>query len=286
VFFLRCLVPDLTATFPTYLAERARITSLAGVPSLLAHPDWVRPAPLLLWLHGRTAYKELDPGRYLRLIRAGVAVLAIDLPGHGARSNADMQSHKHSLDVLEQASAEINRVLDALRVSTDAALFDFARLGIGGMSLGGMTALHRLCAPHPFSCAVIEGSTGWLAGQYFPARFELSPAKIDLYPHDIARVAELDPMDHLDAFRPIPMLILHSEADELVPWPGMRRFLDELASRYRRAGADAAGIRVKTWPTTGAPQEHLGFGRVASEAKTILTDFVAQNLGAAPSPTT
>jgi len=34
-------------------------------------------------MHGRTANKELDPGRYLRLIRAGIAVCAIDLPGHG-----------------------------------------------------------------------------------------------------------------------------------------------------------------------------------------------------------
>jgi alpha-beta hydrolase superfamily lysophospholipase len=276
-------VPDLTAAFPTYLAQRARVTTLAGVPSLLAHPDWATPAPLLLWMHGRTATKELDPGRYLRLIRAGIAVLAIDLPGHGARADAAMQTHKHSLDVLEQASGEINPVLDALRASEHAQHLDFTRLAIGGMSLGGMTALHRLCAPHPFSCAVIEGSTGWLAGQYFPARYELAPAQTDLYPHDAVRVAQLDPMEHLDAFRPIPILMLHSEADQMVPWPGMRRFLDELASRYRRAGADAASIQIKTWPTTGAPQEHLGFGRVASEAKTILTDFVAKQLGAKPS---
>jgi alpha-beta hydrolase superfamily lysophospholipase len=275
-------VPDLTASFPTYLAERARITTFAGVPSLIAHPDWSTPAPLLLWLHGRTAYKELDPGRYLRLIRAGIAVLAIDLPGHGARGDAAMQAFKHSLDVLEQASREITPVLESLRTSEHGQFIDFSRTAIGGMSLGGMTTLHRLCSPHSFSCAVIEGATGWLAGQYFPARHDLSPAKIELFAHEPARVAQLDPMDHLDTFRPIPILIMHSEADEMVPWPGMRRFLDELASRYRRAAADPASIRVQTWATTGAPQEHLGFGRVASEAKTILTDFVAEQLSAKP----
>lgn len=234
----------------------------------------------MLWLHGRTAYKELDPGRYLRLIRAGVGVLAIDLPGHGERATTPLHANAHSLDVLAQASREIDTVLDALRTSEHVAAFDLTRLGIGGMSLGGMTTLHRLCAPHSFSCAVIEGATGWLGGQYYPARYGLAPARGELYPHDPTRVSELDPMEHLDTFRPIPLLVMHSEADEMVPWPGMRRFLDEVAAHYRRRGAAASQLEIKTWPTTGAPQEHLGFGRVAAESKTILTNFVARQLGA------
>jgi len=273
-------VPDLNDAFPTFLKQRARFETFEGVPTLLAHPDWVTPVPLMVWLHGRTATKELDPGRYLRLIRAGVGVLAIDLPGHGQRSGAAKHANAHSLDVLQQASGEIDDVLGGLRSSDHAATFDLGRVGIGGMSLGGMTTLHRLCSPHGFACAVIEGATGWLGGQYYPARYELPPAKGALYPHDPTRVSELDPMEHLETFRPIPLLVMHSEADEMVPWVGMRRFLDELSARYRHRGAEPGLIRAKTWATTGAPHEHLGFGRAAAESKTTLTEFVAGCLDA------
>ena len=75
-------------TLPTSLKKQARPARLAGVPSLLVHPDWARPAPFVLWMHGRTVDKELDPGRYLRWVRAGIGACAIDLPGHGERHEA------------------------------------------------------------------------------------------------------------------------------------------------------------------------------------------------------
>src|SRR5205823_7492008 len=100
--------------FPTYLAERARTYKFGDIPVLLAHPDWETAAPTVLWLHGRTANKELDPGRYLRWIRAGIAACAIDLPGHGERYDAEFQHPRRTLDVLEALQDEIDRVAGAL----------------------------------------------------------------------------------------------------------------------------------------------------------------------------
>src|SRR4051812_49964812 len=121
--------------FPQALATKSRLTRLGagGVPALLAHPDWQRPAPVAIWLHGRTATKELDPGRYLRWIRAGIAVCAIDLPSHGERADTAHQTSADAPDVIAAAVGEIDSVVEHLGAPEYLDVFDTARLGIGGM---------------------------------------------------------------------------------------------------------------------------------------------------------
>lgn len=263
------------AMFPSHLAERARTVELAGVPTLLAHPDWQNPAPVMFWMHGRTVTKELDPGRYLRWIRAGIAAVAVDLPGHGQRVGPKLHGPDTTPSVLEQMLGEIDSVLSALRASEHAQLFDLNRVGIGGMSAGGMVTLRRLCDEHPFSCAAVESTTGWLSELYDPKQTQGRPWHAA---HDPEQIQRLDPMLHLGGFRPIPLLVLHSEADEVVPFEGMRRFVDALRNHYKAEVADPGMIELKTWATTGAPLEHAGFGKVASEAKSVQVEFLAKHL--------
>ncbi|MBZ0173007.1 MAG: hypothetical protein K8E66_11540, partial [Phycisphaerales bacterium] len=73
------------AQLPKSVRDHARTARLGahGLPALLAHPDWSTPHPVCIWLHVRRVFKEMDPGRYSRWLQAGVAVCAIDLPGHG-----------------------------------------------------------------------------------------------------------------------------------------------------------------------------------------------------------
>lgn len=269
---------DRFAEFPRDLASRSRIVRLGDIPALLAHPDWKSPAPTVVWLHGRTANKELDPGRYLRWVREGLAACAIDLPGHGERFHPSLQGPEQSLEVLERAVGEIDRVVEALADPAYGGAFDLDRLGIGGMSLGGMVALRRLGNEHPFSCAAVEATTGWLEGLYFPERVGLPVAGRWIVPHVPALVRPLDPMANLEGFRPIPLLALHSEADQIVPFVCMKRFLDALREHYSRRGSDPSLIELETWPKTGAPQEHVGFGRLSNEAKTMQTEFLKRHL--------
>jgi len=269
---------DRFANLPRYVEERAHATRLADIPALLAHPDNETPAPTVLWLHGRTAYKELDPGRYLRWLKAGIAGVAIDLPFHGERLVEERQSPEHSLDLLAHAIDDIDRVVDAL-AAPEYARFDLDRLAIGGMSAGGMAALRRLCDPHPFVAAAVEATCGNLLELYRP----------DLVPHATrdrtwevehpeARITPLDPMAHLDTWRPIPILVVHSEADAMVPFEPQQRFIEALRARYQEAGADPDLIQLLTWPETGAPHEHLGFGRHANHAKNAQTTFLTTAL--------
>jgi dienelactone hydrolase len=230
----------------------------------------------MLWLHGRTVNKELGPGRYLRWIRAGIGACAIDLPGHGERFDADAQRPERTLYVVRQAIGEIDHILRALtgpefRLPDGRPAFDPARIGIGGMSAGGMVTLRRLCEPHPFVCAAVESTAG---------DFSRMPAYDARY--DRALIDEIDPLRHLANWRAIPLLALHSEADEWVPVDAIRAFTDALRQRYSAQDADPQTVELMTWPTTGAPAEHSGFGRVSNDAKNLQTAFLARHLGATP----
>jgi hypothetical protein len=261
------------AELPSDLARRTRSLRLGPtlVPALVMHPDWstdAGPVPVVLWMHGRTVSKELDPGRYLRWVRAGIGAVAIDLPGHGERNDPALQAPDRVLDVLAAVLPEIDTVFAALQESRFRGLFDPAREAIGGMSLGGMAALRRLCDPNPFVCATVESTAGDLSavvGQR--GAIARLPA---------ASYASLDPRRSLEHFRPVPLLALHSEADELAPIGPQRTFLELLRRHYAALGSDPSLVELKTWPATGAPQEHSGFGRVAHEAKTLQAEFLAR----------
>ena len=278
-------MPDLLAQFPRDLAQRVRLVRLGdGVPALLAHPDWERPAPFVLWMHGRTASKELDPGRYLRLVRAGIGAVAIDLPGHGERYEALLQEPTRSLEVIEKAASEIDAVVASLRDPALRSCFDLSRAGVGGMSMGGMVSLLRLCSPHPaalprgFRALSLEATTGWLEGLYFPQRAGLPATRRWVVDHAESDVLRVDPAAHLAGFTPLPVLAAHSEADEIVPWEVQRGFLERLRAHYAARGADPASIEVMTFPSTGAPQEHVGFGKFSNETKNAQTAFFARTL--------
>jgi alpha-beta hydrolase superfamily lysophospholipase len=262
------------AHFPTSLRERSTLTRLGpDVPALLVEPERAPgargPAPLVLWLHGRTVSKEIDTARYTRLMRAGVGVCALDLPGHGERLDAALQEPDALSELLAGALAEVDPVLDDLRrVAWFERQIDPERLAIGGVSGGGMIALRRLGDPHPFRCAAVEATAG-----------DFSRAAESRF--DVARLRDLDPAARVDAWRPIPLLAMHSEKDQVVPVAAMRDFLERLRARYAAQGASPDLVRLITWPETGAPQEHSGFGRFAGEARQHLVGFLAEHLSPA-----
>lgn len=282
------------AQLPKALAERTRLARFepeqldGGIPALLAHPDegWddpgapaPTPRPVVLWMHGRTVNKELDPGRYLRWLRApggGIATCAIDLPGHGDRFEKSAQGSSATLDVVEKAAGEVDRVLRNLGGDRWRGAFDLSRVAIGGMSAGGMVTLVRLCWPHSFVCAAVESTAGDFQQMRTHTEFFTRGGRDPQ--GELA--TRLDPRRSLAEWRPIPFLALHSEKDSWVPVSAIRSFTDALKERYAGAGADPALVELVTWPETGAPNEHAGFGRVANEAKNLQTDFFARHLTA------
>ena len=250
---------------PSSLRARTRWRRLtpAGVPAMLVHPDWepANPVPVVLWMHGRTVDKELDPGRYLRWLRAGIATCAVDLPGHGERFDADLQEPGRSLDIVKQMLAEIDPIVEALDAM---GLFDLDNAAIGGVSAGGMATLARLCTPHRFRCVSVEATTGsWRHQSHRP-----------MFRDRDQELAGLDPIEHLDGWREIPIQAFHGRYDEWVPVEGQQAFVDALRAHYR----DANLIEFIRYDRTGAAYEHAGFGKYASEAKNTQLAFFERHL--------
>lgn len=251
------------AQMPSSLQAKSRWMRLgeSGVPALVVHPSWDsgETPPLMIWMHGRTVNKELDPGRYLRWMRAGIATCAVDLPGHGERYDAGLQEPAKAWDVVSAMVKEIDVITASL---ADMNAFNMRRLGIGGMSAGGMAATVRLCRPHVFVCASVEAATGsWehqRGREMFLARPEL--------------IAEHDPIRHLDHWREIPFQAIHARFDEWVSHEGQAQFVEVLRSRYR----DPSIIDFVTYEHTGAPNEHAGFGNMATDAKNRQRDFLSR----------
>lgn len=234
---------------------------------MLIHPDWEdgEPVPTIIWMHGRTVNKELDPGRYLRWLRSGIGVCAVDLPGHGERYDETWQDPGRAFEVVLQMLNEIDEITDALDVME---CFDSGRVGIGGMSAGGMVTLARLCREHSFICASVEATSGSWGEHIQGNRSDTIP------PAPPEEIAANDPIQNLDSWREIPIQALHSIYDELVDIAGQARFIDALRARY----ADPGQIEFIRFERTGAPNEHAGFGKYAADAKNRQVEFLRRYL--------
>ena len=123
---------------PAALVAASRFERLGDskIPAMLVHPDWAmaRPVPVVVWMHGRTAAKEIDPGRALRLMRAGIGVCAVDLPGHGDRFETAYQQPTHTLDLILRMTDEIDEITEVL--VPGSACTTWTAWGSAGMSAG------------------------------------------------------------------------------------------------------------------------------------------------------
>lgn len=114
----------------------------ASVTVHLHVPLRVSKPPLVIWNGGSDWWKASYHGAIEMLIRRGFAVAAFDLPGTGESSawvlGADGgRLHKQVLDVLQ-----------------DSGRFDFGRVGIIGVSLGGNYAVRTAAAEPRVKAAV------------------------------------------------------------------------------------------------------------------------------------
>ncbi len=263
-------MPDFSQRIPASLASRSRDLRLLGgrVPALVVDPirdSSDRPPPLLLWMHGRTVDRWLDPGRYLRLMRAGIGVCAIDLPGHGDRIDPTMQQPEAMPRIVRQAFEEVDAALDE---AISLGGFDPARVAIGGMSAGGMISLARLAdpkRPSRFAAAVVECTTGsWRTLPWWPLA---------------ESIADLEPAAHAAAWPAVPLLALHNRFDHWVPLRSQQAFFEAIRPRYAPPLGNPEALELVVFEKSGAPQEHAGFGRFAAEAKERLVAFLTRHLG-------
>jgi dienelactone hydrolase len=230
-----------------------------SIPALLVHPEAepTTAAPVVIWMHGRGVNKELDPGRYLRWMRAGIGACAIDLPGHGERFDAALHQPERTFEIVVQMEREIDAIVEALR---DMDGFDMDRMGIGGMSGGGMAALIRLTREHHFACASVEATSGSWEHQRHRAMFRDVASEI---------FHAKNPIENLGGWKEVPFQAIHAVGDEWIAIEGQREFTRALKRQY----GDPKRVELIEYENTGAPHEHAGFGRMSADAKNRQVEF-------------
>lgn len=246
---------------PSRLRKRATLERFGDVPTLIIRKD-EEPRPCIVWIHGRTADKEVDPGRYTRYLRRGINVCAVDLPGHGERFAENLQSPEAAFDVVFQMSEEIDGVMQSLH---ELGGFDMTNAAIGGMSAGGIATILRLVHAHPFKACILEATMGqWRLSRRHTIFSHLSELQFN----------NCNPADHLNDWEEIPVLAFHARHDEWIPYAAQEEFISRLKQKYQ----DPALIEFVTFDRTGAPKEHMGFGRQSAFVKEVQVEFLARVL--------
>ena len=136
------------------------------VPGYLEFPkDVKKPAPLVLLMHGWSGSKEnwWEDGNYINggevrkgLLKRGFAILALDAPTHGERSNEidylhvnvyndpgapPRQNYFNFTEIFLQTVKDYRRALDYVAGRGD---IDMRRIGLLGYSMGGMDTIYLL----------------------------------------------------------------------------------------------------------------------------------------------
>ncbi|MFS1502385.1 VolA/Pla-1 family phospholipase [Vibrio lentus] len=173
-----------------------QVKSLESVEFLLFTPTGSDPTDIVIYQHGITTAKENAYAFAYNLARAGVAVLAIDLPLHGTRSlddtrsaNADVLAYLNLVnlpvarDNVRQSALDVMGLRASLSASLQAGLlassplkgFTGSQVKFLGHSLGGIVGTTAVAssnrklgnttadALYSFSAAAIENSGGQIS---------------------------------------------------------------------------------------------------------------------------
>jgi hypothetical protein len=81
-------------------------------------------------------------------------------------------------------------------------------------------------------------------------------------------------MDHLEGWRDIPLIAFHSRNDAWIPFKTESVFIDAIRMQSSRP----EDIELVAFDHTGAPDEHIGFGRESAFVKEIQVDFLTRHL--------
>jgi uncharacterized protein len=197
----------------TVLFEKRRF---GAAPALIARPSSARlPLPAVLWFHGFTAGKVTHRPELATLAEAGFLAVGIDAAGHGERrlpdfeerfSGTEDENDREFFALVAATAAEVPGIVDLL---CGAGLADEARIGVAGVSMGGMITYGAAAIDPRIRAAVaLLATPEWT-----------HPASPHL---------------EIDRFFPTALLSITAGRDETVSPDAARTFHADLDERYRQ----------------------------------------------------
>lgn len=177
-----------------------------------------KPLPTVIFYHGFTSSKLVYSYFGVSLALAGFRVIMPDAPEHGARFQGDENARlTHFWQILHQSMTEYPALRDGLR---EKGLIDGDLLGVGGASMGAMTAL-GIMARHPeVHCVASLMGSGYyhsLAKILFPPLAIFSREDQAEFDSVLAHLKPYEASQHLVALARRPLLLWHGLEDDVVP---------------------------------------------------------------------
>lgn len=205
--------------------------TLAGIPALhVAAAGLPASAPTILYYHGWSSQKENHVVTAQALACEGFRIIVPDAPRHGERDPLPEYDSNDAMsrfwDIALQVVEEAPSLLEA---AASAGLANPERVGCAGHSMGAMATAGLLARYSWVRVAVTFNGNPcyeWSDERSRAGRGALPPDEAAQ-----ARLAAYDPERFIERIAPRPLLLVHGDADPVVPIEGDRRFLD-LARRH------------------------------------------------------
>lgn len=195
------------------------------VPGLLYTPSGPGPFPCVLAAHGVTANKGTSIGLRDLIVPAGYAMFTIDARFHGdrgtpAQSFFDLQNYPGRVRELFQGTVvDLRRAIDYLEQRPDCVP---GKIGFVGTSMGGFMGATLAGADERVQAPVLLFSgADWrlwfttghpgVVGIFYQFG---NPVSLDAV---VAAIDPLDPSRWIGRIAPRPVLMVHGDADDVVP---------------------------------------------------------------------
>lgn len=181
--------------------------------------------PAIFFHHGFTSSKEMYSYFGYALAQNGFRVILPEADMHGARFNGDEEYRlAHFWDILRRNVEELPQLVDHY---CQRGLVQPGRLGVGGVSLGGMTTL------------AAKARYGWIdaaaalmgSGYFLSLAHTLFPPGLPLEEEEQRWLEQHEVGHQLKNVADRPLFIWHGLADELVPATESARLIAALEEK-------------------------------------------------------
>ena len=205
-------IRDTTSYSLYYITYRSvhdqRVTGLLSVPK-----DIDQPIPVVILLHGLGDNKTVDYITYgnQALLKAGYAVMRIDICNHGDRHTYDYDfdligGYRYwSRDMVAQTVFDLRRAIDFIETRKE---LDPDHIGFFGISLGGITGTIFCGVDKRIKAPVIVLAGGQLNLMF--GKKALSQDTRDF-------LSFIDPINYVAMISPRPLLMINASNDDVVP---------------------------------------------------------------------
>ncbi|WP_421595516.1 esterase [Rahnella sp. PD4] len=211
--------------------------NIDGIQVIHAVPagQYQQQLPTIFFYHGFLSSKEIYSYFGYTLAKTGFRVILPDALMHGARAgHSEERCLANFWHILQNNIDELALLKEAF---VGRGLADPQRLGVGGVSMGGMTTMAALIKfPWIKAAANLMGSGYFarLSHHLFPAYNAGGIVQRDIFEREIAPLLRLDFSGKAALIADIPLFVWHGEEDDVVPFGESQRLRQELAE----SGAD------------------------------------------------